>query len=167
MPTPRLYLAVLLIALTSAFYGCDMPIQTAQNEQTLETPTPAQVVEPEAVAEPLTSPPPTGPTYTEHITQLYEKAKAAGEHVPEDMLEWAKSDMKKIGSFEYKILTFTIESEETILKELNALGGDRWEVYWVEAAPTGKKFYLKKATRSYIQMAGKASAFVPVPGGAE
>lgn len=106
------------------------------------------------------------PSYTEQINELYEKAKAAGENVPEDVIEWAKSDMKKIGSFEYKILAFTSESDEAILKELNELGSERWEVLWIEPTSDGKKFYLKKANRSYIQTAGKFSSFIPIPGGA-
>ena len=52
--------------------------------------------------------------YTEQIKDLYERAKAAGEQVPEDMLTWAKSDMKKIGTWDYKIETFSSASTEGI-----------------------------------------------------
>jgi hypothetical protein len=98
---------------------------------------------------------------------LYEKAKAAGEQVPEDILEWAKSDLKKIGTWDYKIVSVSSGSEEAILNELKRLGSQRWECFWVEPIPGGKRFYLKRAARSYLQIAGGASKFVPVPGPGE
>jgi hypothetical protein len=105
-------------------------------------------------------------SYT-HLKALYEKAKAAGEQVPEDILEWAKSDLKKIGTWDYKIVSFSSESEETILNELKRLGSQRWECFWVEPITGGKRFYLKSAARSYLQIAGGASKFVPIPGSGE
>ena len=101
------------------------------------------------------------------LKEFYEKAKAAGEQVPEDILEWAKSDVKKIGTWDYKIVLFSIESEEAILNELNRLGSQRWECFWVEPIPGGKRFYMKRAARSYLQIAGGASKFVPIPGSGE
>lgn len=105
-------------------------------------------------------------SYTK-LKALYEKAKAAGEQVPEDILEWAKSDLKKIGTWDYKIVSVSSESEEAILNELNRLGSQRWECFWVEPIAGGKRFYMKRAARSYLQIAGGASKFVPVPGSGE
>jgi len=105
-------------------------------------------------------------SYTK-LKALYEKAKAAGEQVPEDILEWAKSDLKKIGTWDYKIVSVSSESEEAILNELKRLGSQRWECFWVEPIPGGKRFYMKRAVRSYLQIAGGASKFVPVPGPGE
>jgi hypothetical protein len=101
------------------------------------------------------------------LKALYEKAKAAGEQVPEDILEWAKSDLKKIGTWDYKIITVPSESEAAILNELKKLGSQRWECFWVEPIPGGKRFFMKRAARSYLQIAGGASKFVPVPGPGE
>ena len=101
------------------------------------------------------------------LKELYEKAKAAGEQVPEDILEWAKSDVKKIGTWDYKIVSISTESEEAILKELKSLGSQRWQCFWVEPIPGGKRFYMKRAARSYLQIAGGASKFVPIPGSGE
>jgi hypothetical protein len=105
-------------------------------------------------------------SYTK-LKALYEEAKAAGEQVPGDILEWAKSDLKKIGTWDYKIVSISSESEEAILNELKRLGSQRWECFWVEPKPGGKRFYMKRATRSYLQIAGGASKFVPVPGSGE
>lgn len=109
----------------------------------------------------------TSTDYTAQIKTLYEKAKGAGEQVPEDVFEWAKADVKKIGAWDYRIISFSSESKETMLAELNKLGSQRWECFWVEELPEGKRFYMKKAVRSYIQMAGKASKFIPTPASGE
>ncbi len=101
------------------------------------------------------------------LKALYEKAKAAGEQVPEDILEWAKSDVKKIGTWDYKIVSVSSESEEAILNELKRLGSQRWECFWVEPIPGGNRFYMKRVVRSYLQIVSGASKFVPVPGSGE
>ena len=101
------------------------------------------------------------------LKELYEKAKAAGEQVPEDILEWAKSDVKKIGTWDYKIVSVSSESEEAILNELKRLGSQRWQCFWVEPIPVGKRFYMKRPARSYLQIAGGASKFVPIAGSGE
>ena len=102
--------------------------------------------------------------YAQELKVLYEKARRAGEQVPEDVAEWAKADVKKIGTWDYKILSC---SEEEILTELKKLGAQRWECYWVEPTENGKRFYMKKRVRSYLQMAGKVSKFVPTSGSGE
>ena len=105
--------------------------------------------------------------YAELIRQLYEKAKQSGEEVSDDAVDWAKSDVKKIGTWEYKIASFTTESEDDIASQLNTLGSERWECFWVEHAQDSRRFYFKRAQRSYIAMAGKATKLIPVPGGSE
>ena len=150
---PRYYRYILMLAVFAvwavAMCGCDNPVSRSGTDGD----------DPTATDSPSLS-------YAQ-LKALYEKAKAAGEQVPEDILEWAKSDVKKIGTWDYKIVSFSSESEETILNELKRLGNQRWECFWVEPIPGGKRFYLKKAARSYLQIAGGASKFVPVPGPGE
>ena len=111
---------------------------------------------------------PSQQDYMEQLRHLYQKAKEAGEDVPKDVMEWAKSDVKKIGTWDYHIVTFTTESEERMLEELKRLGGERWECFWVETLPEGKRFYLKRPIRSYLHLAGGGVAkFVPMPKGGE
>jgi hypothetical protein len=133
-----------------AMFGCDSPVSRSGTDGDDATATDS-----------------TSRNYTEQFRALYEKAKAAGEQVPEDILDWAKSDVKKIGTWDYKIVSFSSESEEAMLDELKRLGSQRWECFWVEPIPGGKRFYMKKAARSYLQVAGRASKFVPVPGSGE
>ena len=150
---PRYCKYILMLAVSVlwavAMCGCDNPVSRSDTEGDDATATDSISM-----------------SYT-HLKALYEKAKAAGEQVPEDILEWAKSDLKKIGTWDYKIVSFSSESEETILNELKRLGSQRWECFWVEPIPGGKRFYLKSAARSYLQIAGGASKFVPIPGSGE
>ena len=132
-----------------ALCGCDKPVSRSETDGDDAT----------AIDSPSMS-------YT-LLKALYEKAKAAGEQVPEDIIEWAKSDVKKIGTWDYKIVSVSSESEEAILNELKRLGNQRWECFWVEPIPGGKRFYMKRAVRSYLQIVGGASKFVPVPGSGE
>jgi hypothetical protein len=134
-------LASLLVALC----GCDI---TSKTEEESATPSSSE-------------------NYGAQVKALYEKAKGAGEQVPDDILEWAKADVKRIGTWDYKIISFSSDSDEEILSELQDLGKQRWECFWVETTPDGKRFYMKKAFRSYIQTAGKVSKFIPTPGAGE
>jgi hypothetical protein len=150
---PQFCRYILVIAafavLAVAMCGCDNPVSRSVTEGDEATTTDSPSM-----------------SYTK-LKALYEEAKAAGEQVPGDILEWAKSDLKKIGTWDYKIVSISSESEEAILNELKRLGSQRWECFWVEPKPGGKRFYMKRATRSYLQIAGGASKFVPVPGSGE
>ena len=150
---PRCYRHILMLAVFAvcavAMCGCDRPVSRSETD-----------------GDAATTPDSPSMSYT-LLKALYEKAKAAGEQVPEDILEWAKSDVKKIGSWDYKIVSVSSESEEAILNELKRLGNQRWECFWVEPIPGGNRFYMKRAVRSYLQIVGGASKFVPVPGSGE
>lgn len=101
------------------------------------------------------------------IRELYEKAKAAGEQVPEDIMQWAREDLKKIGAWQYRLVDIPADGHEDIEKTLNELGAQRWECFWVEQTADGRRFFMKKAERSYFQAAGKMAKFLPSPGGGE
>jgi hypothetical protein len=111
--------------LAVAMCGCDNPVSRSVTEGDEATTTDSPSM-----------------SYTK-LKALYEEAKAAGEQVPGDILEWAKSDLKKIGTWDYKIVSISSESEEAILNELKRLGSQRWECFWIEPIPGGKRFYPK------------------------
>ena len=89
--------------------------------------------------------------YWEKTKELYKEAKEAGEKVPEDLMEWVKSDFSKIGTWEYKIVATKSVRPEEIETMLNELGNERWECYFVESIPSGRRFYLKRGAKSYIR----------------
>ena len=94
---------VVLITITFVLSGCELPAQSntvPAEEKNVSTPSAtAQVVEKVVKVE---APAEEEKSYIEQLTELYEKAKAAGETVPEDVLEWAKSDMKKSAAMNIK-----------------------------------------------------------------
>jgi len=145
-------LFALLFATISAVSGCDGKITTPSGEQT-----------------PVPAPEFDSTRYTDQLKELYEQAKDAGENVSDDVTTWAKDDVKKIGSWDYKIESFphATTTEEVMLSKLQELGSERWECFWVEETSVAKRFYFKKSVRSYIQRAGKAFPFIPMPGKGE
>ena len=101
------------------------------------------------------------------IGRLYERAKVNGEDVPKDVMEWAKQDIRKIGAWEYKVVELHAADASEIETELNKYGRLRWQCYWVEDVNDGKRFYLKKAGRSYLKIIPAGDLLKLVPPGAE
>jgi hypothetical protein len=89
--------------------------------------------------------------YWQKIKELYEKAKDSGEKVPEDILEWAKEDIKRAGKWDYKIVFIDPENENDLEQELNMLGNERWECFWVQAKSNGLTLFLKRSAKSYLK----------------
>lgn len=98
------------------------------------------------------------------VQKLYDTAKANGEDVPKDVMEWAKQDIRKIGAWEYKIIELQTSDPRAIETELNTHGRLRWQCYWIEDMKDGKRFYLRKAGRSYLRLipAGDLLKLIPV-----
>jgi len=65
--------------------------------------------------------------------------------------EWSEGDLRKIGAWDYKIVRFEDSSDEALEEELNKLGAERWECYWVEETAEGPRFHFKKTKRSYLR----------------
>ncbi|MEE8382289.1 MAG: hypothetical protein V3R78_10505 [Thermodesulfobacteriota bacterium] len=101
--------------------------------------------------------------YWKKAKELYEKAKESGETVPEDMVDWAKEDIKRIGTWEYKIVFLDVEGDSGLEEELNTLGKERWECFWIEKRENRLTLFLKRPTRSYLKAipAGEIWRFLP------
>ncbi len=91
------------------------------------------------------------PGVWEEIQRLYEKAKEKGERVPKDIYEWAREDVQGIGDWEYKILTVDHPAPEQLQKQLNELGVERWDCFWVERRGDDVVLYLKRPSRTYLR----------------
>jgi len=87
----------------------------------------------------------------DEVKELYEKAREHGDKVPNDVADWARQDIRNIGDWEYLIVEIEIEDPVAIETQLNELGGDRWECYWVEDSDGGKRFYMKRPIRVYLR----------------
>ena len=103
-------------------------------------------------AEPGSSPPLTSKDLREKVQELYETARSAGEDVPSDAYEWARSDIERIGDWEYQIVRLDGEADAPILGRFNELGSERWEVFWLERQGAEFRVFLKRPARSYLRL---------------
>jgi hypothetical protein len=62
----------------------------------------------------------------EEVQRLYQQAKAAGDKVPADLLEWAREDLARAGRWEYKVLELDGDPDD-MESSLNEHGRERWE----------------------------------------
>jgi len=92
--------------------------------------------------------------YVENVEdgkKLYEKNFGDGKELTEQTKEWVKEDIENIGDWEYKIVAFGSKASTEMEKELNRLGKERWQCFWVEPSGKEKVFYFKRTKKSYIQ----------------
>lgn len=87
----------------------------------------------------------------QEIQNAYNKVKSTGEKVPDNVIEWATEDIKKIGDWNYKVVYLSNENTENIEAKLNEYGENRWEVIWIESNDNGKTIYMKRAAKSYLK----------------
>ncbi len=99
------------------------------------------------------------------IRDLYRQAQEAGESVPTDAYEWARSDLQKIGDWEYMLLRLSSADDEAMQARLNELGADRWEVFWMQPLGPDLRIFLKRPVRSYLRHVPLSELSRIVPGG--
>lgn len=85
------------------------------------------------------------------IEEAYNKVKETGASVPNDVIEWAQEDIKKIGDWEYKVVSLVNDTPENIELKLNEYGANRWEVFWVENIGDQRMIYMKRTTLTYLK----------------
>mgnify|MGYP003972806361 FL=1 len=83
--------------------------------------------------------------------KLYEKNFGDGKELTEQTKQWVKEDIENMGDWEYKIVAFGGKASTEMEKELNQLGNERWQCFWVEPSGKDKVFYFKRTKKSYIQ----------------
>ena len=101
----------------------------------------------------------TGNEMEKQIRDLYQRAREAGESVPEDVYDWAKADLSRLGDWEYLVVgveppgdsTAGERDDEMLQTRLNALGADRWEVFWIDSRGDRLRLFAKRPTRSYLK----------------
>jgi hypothetical protein len=89
--------------------------------------------------------------YWQKARELYQQAKESGEQVPEDVKKWVKEDVDKIGTWEYKVVTLDEADPGQLEEELNRLGKERWNCFWVDRREEGPVMYFKRPVWSYLQ----------------
>jgi hypothetical protein len=95
------------------------------------------------------------------VVRLYEMARDKGEQVPKDVYEWARQDLQRYGTWEYRVVKV---SAGAIEKTLNELGTERWECVWIEPAGKQLQLILKRPVRSYLRNLPLSQVLKLVPG---
>lgn len=85
------------------------------------------------------------------IEEAYSKVKKTGASVPDNAIDWAAEDIKKIGDWDYKVVSLVSDTPEKIGVKLNEYGANRWEIFWVENIGDKKILYMKRPSRSYLK----------------
>ncbi len=84
------------------------------------------------------------------VVALYEQAKEAGETAAEDVYEWAREDVDKIGDWEYKVEHLSNPNHIALEKKLNELGAERWEAVWIDRQGPNLIVTLKRPSRTWL-----------------
>ena len=95
----------------------------------------------------------TIPTTSAELLQLYKRAIEAKEkiQIPDDVLERAREEIKRIGTWEYRVITLTTPQDTTMEQRLNQLGQQRWECDTTPSGHENIRLVCKRPIRSYLQ----------------
>ncbi|HIO20984.1 MAG TPA: hypothetical protein EYN18_01100 [Nitrospirales bacterium] len=95
----------------------------------------------------------TIPTTSAELLQLYERAIDAGEkiQIPDDVLERARKEIKRIGTWEYRVITLSAPQDTTLEQHLNELGRERWECHTTPHDHEKIRLVCKRPVRSYLK----------------
>ena len=85
------------------------------------------------------------------MAELQKKYEELRQAKPSAALDWASEDLKNIGDWEYKVIELSGLSATELEDELNTLGKERWQVFWVKENSTDNmQIMLKRPTVSYL-----------------
>ena len=98
----------------------------------------------------------------EELQRLVEETR---ESAPEDAVEWAREDLERYGDWEYRVVTLMALEADALEEELNELGEERWEVFWVERTDQGLNLLLKRPAVSYLRAVPFSEIGRVIPGG--
>ena len=86
-----------------------------------------------------------------YINRVYERAVKAGDTSAKSAQKWVNDDIRKIGTWEYKVLKVD-ENPAANEAALNNLGQNRWECFAVMPRRNGTlTYHFKRPHRSYLQ----------------
>lgn len=96
-------------------------------------------------------------SYLDQLKRLIDELTASGEDTTETGKQlaqgakiWLKEDLKKIGDWEYKQLTIQLTEIDKMEEQLNTLGTDRWNCFWVQAHRNKLHLLFKRPAVSYL-----------------
>ena len=86
----------------------------------------------------------------DELSAAYDQLAALVDRNPGEAVDWAQGDIENLGDFEYRIIEFDRLPADDLETELNALGNERWEVFWMESTAAGVRVYVKRPSISYL-----------------
>ena len=98
----------------------------------------------------------------EELQRLVEETR---ERAPEEAVEWAREDLERYGDWEYRVIALVELDADELEAELNELGQERWEVFWVERTDQGLSLLLKRPAVSYLRAVPFSEIGRVIPGG--
>ena len=95
----------------------------------------------------------TFPKTSAELRQLYERTIEAGEklQIPDDVIERAREEIKRIGTWEYRVMTLNAPQDTALEQHLNELGQDRWECHATLRGQEEVRLICKRPVRSYFK----------------
>ena len=85
------------------------------------------------------------------MAELQNKYEDLRKTKPSAAFDWASEDLKNIGDWEYKIIELSGLSSSELEDEFNALGEERWQIFWIkEKSNENMQVMLKRPTISYL-----------------
>ena len=85
----------------------------------------------------------------ERLAAAYDELTGMVDEGSDQAVDRVRADLENLGDWEYQIIELPGDSAATIAEELNALGDERWEAYWVERSNETVRIYLKRPAISY------------------
>lgn len=85
----------------------------------------------------------------------------------DEAVDRVQEDIENLGDWEYRVAELSSASSEVLETELNTLGNERWEAYWVEPSVDGVRVYLKRPSISYLSRVPLSALVRMLAGGGE
>ena len=103
----------------------------------------------------------------EELAAAYEGVSGLLGEGSEEAVDRVQEDIENLGDWEYRIVDLSNASPEALETELNSLGNERWEAYWVEPSADGIRVYLKRPSISYLSRVPLSALVRMLAGGGE
>ncbi len=95
------------------------------------------------------------PSYWDRAKKAYEEIGSNDRDLSEETKVWVQEDLEKIGDWEYKVVELRSQKSAEIEENLNKMGEERWECFFVRETKNSITLMFKRQKISYLQKASK------------
>ena len=90
-------------------------------------------------------------SYWEQAKKMYEELISDDRNLKEESKKWLSDDISRIGDWQYQVVVLDETDPVKVTEQLNKLGEERWECFFVDKLDGKLAFYFKKERISYLQ----------------